>query len=500
VNNSNHIRFAFVFFLLLQILMACSKVEQNDVLARIGDRFITQSEFETRFALTPHYRGLAGDDQQTRKLTLASFIGEKILANAAVEHGLTETVHYFAFARQMEKEAVIEEMLDEVFGDIEISEQEIVDGYQKSRKILTVEELVYPYEQQALAARAAMDTTASLMTHVSGLTAAEDMAPASYRIKWGDSDPLIEDVLWQMQPGQVSQPVPYRKNYYIFRIARQETDVATGSEDVRRMTKAIRDKIYKRKKQLAYNRFFKEVVKGIKTDVSGQKMTFIAEQFEAALDIPASKQNDTTLFKPELMTADQLRRTGNRLQDRFDEVLITFDDGDVWTIQDFLLGLYYGPYPLNYSNKAAFRASLRNAAIMMMEQEYIAKEAYARNLDQSVYVKQEKRMWTDSFLADQMRKTISENAPANAAHANHDSAATSAQYIARLDEFLTNAVSGTSIDINHAALDTLNLRHLDMIAFKTHFPGRVLAPAILPLDRLPKYFSAVNTIMEKTND
>lgn len=60
-----------------------------------------------------------------------------------------------------------------------------------------------------------------------------------------------------------------------------------------------------------------------------------------------------------------------------------------------------------------------------------------------------------------------------------------------LDDYLSGAVDKFNIEVNKPVLDTLSVDHLNMMVFKRHFPGRQAAPAILPLDRLQKYFSKV---------
>jgi hypothetical protein len=252
--------------------------------------------------------------------------------------------------------------------------------------------------------------------------------------------------------------------------------------DYLKVRHGLRERIYKNKKNIIYKDYYRRTMAGKQTSVPAEKMTYIAEQFEQALDIPASDEADSTVLQPVLLTDAQYLKTGARLADMLDEPFITFDDQSVWTIGDFVAKLRFGPYPLNYTNKALFRTSLRNMAIVMMEQEYMAKEGYARNLHKSSYVQQETRVWNDSFLADRMRMALLSNTVAD------DEETQRRQRIDSFDNFLSNALDQHQIEIKSAVFDTLQLRHLEMTAFKTHFPGRQAVPYILPLDRMPKFF------------
>lgn len=239
---------------------------------------------------------------------------------------------------------------------------------------------------------------------------------------------------------------------------------------------------------------------GKRTRVPAARLRAIAEQLEQVLDIPPATATDTTHFRPILMSEDTYLRASYSLENRLDETFITFDDGSLWTIADFLRNLRHGPYPLNYASRGLFRASLRNMAITMMEQEYVAREGIRRGLDKSAYVREEVQTWMDSYLADQMRLEIiasvaERSRSSSSANGSDGSAAkdhpSKSERVMALDDYLAGAVDKFNIEVNKPVLDTLSVDHLNMMVFKRHFPGRQAAPAILPLDRLQKYFSKV---------
>lgn len=488
-------KIVLLFLFLVCFLNSCNKESKEPVVAKVDDRIITASEFRTRFAVTPYF-GQFPDDPQVKTLAMASMIGEKLLAEEAERKKLDQTDRYRIVFREMEKEAVIEELLHRMFADIEVSPEEVRRGFEKSKRVLEVEELVFDNEEEAMAFKNKLTAGQAL----------EKFGASKYTIKWGDSDPNVEEVLWNLQMGEISEPIEFKNHIYLFRVASEQSSPHGSQSDYLQKAPVIRKVLSKRKKQKAYEKFFHEMMAGKQTKVPAEIMTYIAEQLEEAWEIPSTTDEDSTFLQPALMTDSDYRLAAARLTERLNEKFITFDDGSYWTIGDFLGNLRYGPYPLNYSSKAAFRASLRNMSIMMMEQEYVAKEGYRKGLDKTYNVKNEVRQWMDSFLADQMRmQFMGEFKGEKENHSEADVSVDSGngavhtastghvkfEAISAFDDFLTKAAERHTIEINKPLLDTLRVHNLKMVVLKTHFPGRQAAPEILPLDKLQNYFAKI---------
>lgn len=451
-------------------------------MARVGGQLITVEEFKTRFALTPYF-GQFPDDPQVKLLALSSLIGEKLLSQKAQEGQLHSTDKFQAFSRQMEKEALIEGVLHDLFSGIEISNEELKTAHKNSQRALQVEEWVFATAEQARTARVNL---------LNQKNQSNSDLPESriYRVKWGDSDYEIEDILWKLKTGEISELVPFQNHFYLFRIAgdfqnEQIPPFQQARPQIQRM-------LEKRKKEQIYRYFFKKLMVGKKTHVPPEILNYIAQQMELALDLHAASLEDSLKLNPKLLSEMDYLRVAQKLDQRLQENFVTFDDGSVWTIGDFLRNLRYGPYPLNYSSRGTFRASLHKMAVMMMEQEYVAKEGLRRGLQKSLAVKREAQIWKDSFLADQMRLQIIRSNPKNEQHrssASNQAMTAGGMGLERLDRFLTDALQSRPVQVNRSLLDSLQVKSLQVVAFKRHFPGRKAAPDLLPLDQLQSYFS-----------
>ncbi len=486
--------------LLLLVTLACESGFDDGVVAVVGNQAVLADEMKSRFAVTPYFSQFPEHDQQTKLLVLASLMGEKLLALEARRAGLDQSGQARLVAQEFEKEAVLEKLLNDLFSELVITPEQIQQGLQRSQRVLDVEEMVFTTRAEAEQVMQGLPSTAKSLT-------SSEVKPgevSTYTVKWGDVDPLVEDVLWNLKSGSVSSPVAYQGHFYLFRIAKQVVSPVSQG-DLPTILPRIRSMLEKTARRQVYSAYFNEVMAGKQTRVPPEKLTYIAEQIEQALDIPPSEQADSTALAPALMPPEYYTKSRERLHDRLEESFIVFDDGSDWSIGDFLSNLRYGPYPLNYSSRAHFRASLHNMAIMMMEQEYMARDGYARGLDRSPEVRTERQVWQASYLADQMRlkvlradDTDDASQKSNMAEVSPSSSGKLAQVRREaLDAFLAAAMASHSVRVNHTLLDTLELRHLKMMVYKRHFPGRQAAPLILPLDRLPKYFAAAMARLRK---
>ena len=476
-------------FIWLLLTFGCSKTKPDDIVAHVGNAVITKEEFKTRFATTPYFAGFPSDDPQTRTLALASLIGEKVLVEEAERAGLRDTEMYRAVTEQHEKEAVLEALLDQTFSDLTITQSELDDAFNKNRRVLDVEELVFETRREAEQVQAQLHPRESLSAWSQSKG---DDAPEvrSYTVQWGSSEPAIEDTLWRLRIGETSGPVLFQGYYYVLRVAQEKANPFLSGNDLVQAMPQLRKVIEKRKRRVAYRKLFGNVMAGTSTKVPPKTLRYIAEEIEKAAGI---QPQDSSQFKPVLMREDEYSRARDNLSARLHEKFITFADGSIWTIGDYLSNLRYGPYPLNYSSRSAFRMSLRVMTITMLEQEYIEREGRKRGLQNSDYVRDEKRMWSDAFLADQMRLALVRNPRRNEKGGeviNNGNAA-------KIDQFLSEVFRSYEVNINHAILDTLKLVHLKMVVFKTHFPGRAVVPLILPFDRLQRFFSEAYTKIKK---
>ncbi len=467
-------------FLVPALIMSCGRKDEPPIVARVDQQEISVAELKTRFALTPYFSRFPEDNADTKKLVMASLIGEKLLAGEARASGIDRAPRFVALAHEFQKEALLEVLMQELFSPIELRRKEVQAAMQSATRKLEVNEWVFQRKTAADSARRRMSTPAQFDE--------AKRASASYSLTWGQAEPVVEDVLWALRPGETSEPVEFNGYYYVFHLAAEQRQPVPPGAATAALQERVEGQLMERKKRRVYNRFFKSLMAGKRTQVPAEKLRFLAEELEAAFAISPTSGTEAPELRPRQMADGEYEQARLGLADHLADTLVSFDDGSTWTVGDFLFNLRFGPYPLNYSTKGLFRASLRNQAVVMMEQEYLAQEARRRGLQETDYVRDETQMWLDSFLADQERLRIVQSGQKSGAP---DGGPSSESAFGVLDRHLAERAAKARIEIRRAVLDTLTLRHTNMAVFKRHFPGRAAAPAILPFDRLLRFLGAV---------
>jgi parvulin-like peptidyl-prolyl isomerase len=387
----------------------CSKkLDDPDIIARVGDKEISVEEFRTRFSFTPHL-GRYPSLEAGKGLVLASLIGEKVLAQEAERLGIDRDPGIELFARQIEDEALVEALFEEEVGSkVQVSEEELREAYFKSKQELEIEYLTFDDEKQAQAAYEQISLGKDFEQVARELLAFGGdgiTAVPKKTIKWGQADPRLEDVAFQLQPGQVSQPVTIDGVSLLLHLVNRKTDIFTTEEDFNYWRPSLEKRLRRRKKEAMFKGFLAEVMGDTKLRVSGQAFAAVVKELERAADLnerwAKAKGN-----KPQPVDQGDVELASEQLEDLLDRPFAQFSDGRQWTVREFLQKLRVGPYPLNYRSRRDFVASLREVIGRMAEIERLAQEGRQRGLDRSQYVRRELAMWRDSIVAQTLRKRL----------------------------------------------------------------------------------------------
>jgi len=392
---------------LLMFFVTCAKKEPEPHVARAGKTTIPLSEFRDRYQFTPHILQTR-DKFQNRRNAVASMLGEKLLAEEAYHRNMDEDTKYKLYVDQMQKEAMVEALFDhEISSTIEITEQEIKQGYIRSQSDLTLQVLSFDSLQAAQNARSMIETGKSLNAvrrefQTETFISADSVL--TLPMKWGQAHPALEDAAYTLGLNQVSQPIYADGAYFILKLIDKKSNVFLSEADYQREKPSIQKTIRQRKRTQKFYNYMKTLMKDKEVKVSHQMFDLVASELEKVYPIGRDRAADdsTQIFRESTLEALQKRE----LSDIINEPFARFEDGSVWTVQDFIIKLSLGPYKINYKSKNAFRNSVSRAIKSMVEFESLAQKGQELGLDQSYYVHYQTKMWADSYLALALRQSI----------------------------------------------------------------------------------------------
>lgn len=393
--------------LIFLIIISCAKQEPEPIVARAGKTTIPLSEFRDRYEFTPHIL-LTKNKEQNRRQVLISLLGEKMLAEEAYYRNLTENEKFQTYSEQMEKEAIVEALFEkEVASKIKITDEEVKQGFILSQHTLDVQVLSFENLKQAQEAKKQIDAGKSLNQvkrefQTDTFISADSVLTLT--IKWGESHPKIEEVAFQLKPNEISNPVEADGISFIIKLVQKRTNVLITDADFLREAPSIRKKIKQRKRAEMLADFMRSLMADKQVKVSNEIFNFVAGELEKFYPIEDSSVTATDMEQSLELAADSLAK-GN-LADHLTDTFARFNDGSIWTVDDFVKKLSVGPYRLSYETSESFQNSLRHTVRKMIEFESLAQKGRAAGLQNSYYVRYQKKMWDDAYLAQQLRQMV----------------------------------------------------------------------------------------------
>ena len=212
---------------------------------------------------------------------------------------------------------------------------------------------------------------------------------------------------------------------------------------------------------------------------------------------PFIKDSTRTLTEQE---ANRFSKTFAELQSRS---LVRFANGDEWTVADFLLRLSVGPYPLPSPQSSEFRSALKHSIKKAAELEYLSRTAHQRGYSRDANLRMQEEMWSAALLSQSLIQQQNEQIIANEDeikryYRSHISDYTVGKKRTPLDSVKASIASllrekkilqwqqqllqamQNSAWYNQDVLDTLQPAPSVDLVIKRHFPGRMLAPVLLP--------------------
>lgn len=383
-----------------------SKVEtEPPFLASIGEHPVTLDEYQTRFELTPRiYRYGSADDD--KKHFLASLIAEKILADLGRKMHLDTTFQLQVLVEQQQKEAIIEALFErEVSDKIVISENELRDAYFKSNQEYLVKYITFGKLDEAQTALAQMKAGGAFDSVALNYLTPGDTIPTK-RLKWGEALEKIENAIFKLKQGEVTEPIEVDDQVYLFQMQQKTDQMSHTENDYTQNRSSLEKQLRRRKRSQMFATYLQALLKDTKVTVPGKVFDFVATELEAALEVGSESIQHSQINQNRLMYTSDYERAASRLQDNLDQPFAKFSDGTSWKIREVLKKLWLGPYPLNYESRGKFRASLYHAIRLMIQLERLAEEGNRRDLQNTPYVREQCRIWGDSFLATAVRKAL----------------------------------------------------------------------------------------------
>jgi len=395
------IRFAAIVAL---AVVGCSREPDEKTVARVGDREITRHDFEMAMELYPEYpRGLTGIDAVRAQLD--KMIEKKLVAIEGQRRGVTQEGTFRKRLAWVEREAVIAELYREVVKNkVQIGEAELREAFVKRSTSLRVRHIFTKTEEEARKVKEALSSGATF----------EELAPKYFAdttlarhggdlgwIRFGDMDEDFEAAAYQLEPGQISEPVKTRWGYHILQVMDKAYNPLLTEYDFATQKSALEKIIRKRKEAELAHQFVKAFMTPKKLKMKGPVFQLLFEKIQATYG------DDKKLLpnQPPMLMDQELGTLRQDLKDHLKDVLVEFEGGR-WTLGEFLDMLARTPpserpHPLS-------RKRLINDIGLFLRDEFLAREGYHRGLEKREAVRREVRHWEEEMIFAKLRQQMTD--------------------------------------------------------------------------------------------
>lgn len=389
--NHRFLEILAIIALFLSLHLGCSKTHEprEEIIATVGDRSIEWRLLRRSYELEPKWgRGLTHKDAYQNQLDF--LIEQKLFAREAIANGLDKDKSIAGLLTAIKEKEMIKELYrQEVASGVKISEEDYRTAYQRSKKRVRFEFVYTPQPARASIYSTQLRTTA--LENIQLISPSDEQKGVSPMFSYGDITSELEEVVFDMQPGEVSDPIKIDNGYMVVKLIDGEADKFMSETDFAESKSKIQKVIFERRARKISDEYIYKMLKDQEVKINPPAFYALSEQFSR---IVQNKSSDQPF--PIYLSNSELNAAETSLKEMADEVLVTFKGGQ-FTVEEFLRKLWDTPAAMRPQVNMA--PQLKKAIAVTVRNHYLAQEAYRQGLDKSPEVRYEAEAQSDEILA-----------------------------------------------------------------------------------------------------
>ncbi|MFZ1082830.1 MAG: peptidyl-prolyl cis-trans isomerase [Candidatus Kryptoniota bacterium] len=367
------------------LLLAFTFAPEDTTVIQVDNIKIGFHEFEDRLNDLPLPNGNKYSIDALKEDLASTLIAEAILACEAKKENLDSLFHLGLMSEEFHKEALYEQWMNsEVVSKIKISPNEIQKGYNRLKEIRDVDYWVLPNLRKADSLHEEL---------AKGLDS--KIKPQFKKMEYGQAFENIEDSVYGLNVGQLSEPIKVDNSYYVFRLIKKEQDPRYAKEDVGFYKPTIIQRIKSKKETYLISDKLKVLMRNKDYGIETGAYRYLVDKLEPIIfNSQLPKEGKANLIQQEL-SASAMK------PDEMDKrPLIVFKNGKMWTVREVWEKLAASPYPLNYGTPKELKYGVQDVIKQIILLDSVAKDAEHKGYADSYYVQYQTQMWRNSLLAE----------------------------------------------------------------------------------------------------
>jgi len=468
---------------ILLSITSCSQTEDSNtdqkILAQIGDKKITVTEFIKRseYTIRPSY--CRDNNMVHKKIVLNSLIGEKLLAlESGADNDLTKNSDFQAYLEGRKEQAMRQvQFYDGFYKKVNLVQEKIEKEFTVAGRAYDISYFSIKNKKIAEIISKKLEDKEEGFEDIYQTLSGDTLVPKR-QVNWNvPEDKKIKDALFVNSPqkGDFIGPLNINDGQFVFIRIDGWTDkkIITDSDYQSRMQDVI-EKLTDEKAWIDYRIY-------VKTLMKNKRMEFYEDTFKNIVQLVApvylNADAKKQLFNSSFWQDNNQKEEISKLPENLDKIShhpFFSVDGRVWTVEKFRE--YIKRHPLVFREKSVrksnFAEQFKLAVVDLVRDFYITQDCYDRKYDQSDVVKREVEIWEDHLLSMFQKYKYLESVN-----------------ISDLDQFkivnnyMTPYVNSLQqkydkeIKINIQEFENIELTHIDLIALNPDQPFPIVTPS-----------------------
>jgi parvulin-like peptidyl-prolyl isomerase len=403
--------YKIILLLILLILPQTVRSQANEekIIAKIGSEVITESEFIERYELTPQINaGIVGAEESIKREVLYSIIAEKLWALEAESMGLDNSELIKSTYKAIEKMYVRDALYrQEILNKVQLSDNYLIEAFRRNSLLLDLNYIFSEDEAEVNNLYAQLKNGVDFYS-IFLKRPESSLQETPYVVSYGQMDKFVEDKLYSLKLGEITEPVKAPNGWYIFRLISVEERIIENAQQAEEQQKyvlkvaekTITDSIYKD----FYSKFFKDAV----AETNRELFLKISDLVEEILKTRSEKEKIPAGEKVYIVPEDLYKIETELGPEILNAEFIKLNNQPV-TINDFLQELSIEKFYVDSLDSYHIKGRLNYAIKIFIEHELLSREGYKRGLQILPEVQRYLKMWRAYYLTEALRKEISES-------------------------------------------------------------------------------------------
>lgn len=367
--------------------------QENNILAGIGDKVITEQEFKVRYELTPQlFRENKKIVKELKFEFLYSLIAEKLFSKYGDEI-------------RLDTSAAVKESLD-YFEEMFVRDalyKKVIRGKAKSKadSLLTFYlanannvQMIYIYSEDLKEINNIYNLIKLGVSFDSLFAELKTDKNDTLVVSVGELNKSVEDQLFPLPDGSVSNPIRMQDGWYIFKILRRYNPVLYKSKGWENDYKNSEKIAIERAESELYNIYIKDFLSDKKMSINSKLLRIVASEIYSVLNNRYSEEKSSPPYSLSIFDIPDIKKKlGSETLNLTIVDLVT----KKYSVDNFISFLKFDILSVDKIINSYILNALSNKLRKFAEYKMLADEGFRLGLQNSDDVKKQIQMWKDNY-------------------------------------------------------------------------------------------------------